>query len=162
MGNVDVMFSSKSDIQETPQTFYNELNDEFHFTLDVCANDSNHKCKKYYTEADDGLSKPWTGVCWMNPPYSACKEWVKKARDSAALGATVVALVPARTDTRWFHDYVLPYSTLWRNKNAIVDSIPVITEVRFIKGRLKFGESRNSAPFPSMVVIFKPKEKTTI
>lgn len=137
--NTDVMFSSKTDMWETPQDFFDKLNDEFHFTLDVAASDHNAKCYHYYTKHEDGLKMPWHGVVWCNPPYGReIGKWVKKAYFEAILGTTVVMLIPARTDTKWFHDYILGKA-----------------EVRFIRGRLKFGGSKNSAPFPSMVVIFR-------
>lgn len=132
----DGLFTSTTDLWETPIDFFNKINDEFHFDIDVCATKDNTKCKAFYTEEDDGLSKEWVGVCWMNPPYGReISKWVKKASESKA---TVVALLPARTDTKWFHDYI--YGKC---------------EIRFIKGRLKFGNSKNSAPFPSMLCIFK-------
>ena len=142
--NTDVMFSSVTDNWSTPQDFFDKLNDEFHFTLDVCADENNHKCEHYYTKEIDGLSRPWIGTIWCNPPYGRkISEWVRRAYISAQIGsATVVMLLPARTDTRWFHDYIY-------NKPN--------TEIRFIKGRLKFGGCKNSAPFPSMVVIFRSK-----
>ncbi len=141
--NTKPMFSSTTDMWATPQEFFDNLDEEFGFELDVCATDENAKCKKYYTKEQDGLKMPWTGVCWCNPPYGReIGKWVEKAYSSSARGvATVVMLLPARTDTRWFHDYIYGKS-----------------EVRFIKGRLKFGDSLNSAPFPSMVVVFRPKE----
>lgn len=136
--NTDVMFSSKTDLWETPQEFFDSLNNEFDFDLDVCAMPKNAKCKRYYTPEEDGLVQPWEGVCWCNPPYGReIGKWVRKALISSFLGATVVLLLPARTDTRWFHDYILHHG-----------------EVRFLRGRLKFGGG-NSAPFPSMVVIFR-------
>ena len=142
--NTDVMFSSATDNWSTPQDFFDKLNDEFHFTLDVCADENNHKCEHYYTKEIDGLSRPWIGTIWCNPPYGRkIGEWVRRAYISSQIGsATVVMLLPARTDTRWFHDYIY-------NKSN--------TEIRFIKGRLKFGGCKNSAPFPSMVVIFRSK-----
>ena len=134
--NEKVMFSSQTDLWETPQDFFNKLNEEFCFETDVCALPENAKCKKFYSPDENGLSKKWGGICWCNPPYGRkIGEWVKKASESKA---TVVMLLPARTDTKWFHDYIY-------NK----------AEIRFIKGRLKFGNSKNSAPFPSMVVIFR-------
>lgn len=138
--NTDVMFSSKTDLWATPQDFFDELDKEFHFTLDPCANDENHKCEKYFTKETDGLSQSWSDeTVFCNPPYGrVIKDWVKKCRDEADNGATVVGLLPARTDTAWFHDYIY--------KKA--------KEVRFVRGRLKFGGSNNSAPFPSMVVVF--------
>lgn len=135
---MNVHFSSQTDLWSTPQDFYDKLDAEFHFTLDPCATDTNHKTDKYYTIDDDGLSQDWTGeVVFMNPPYGReIGHWMHKASTSKA---TVVCLVPARTDTRWWHDNVI-------DKHA---------EVRFIKGRLKFGGHSNSAPFPSAVVIYK-------
>lgn len=135
------MFSSKTDMWETPQEFFDELNDEFHFTLDVCATKENAKCSKYYTKEQDGLVQPWEGVVWCNPPYGReITKWVERAYLSKQ---TVVMLLPARTDTQWFHDYIYGKA-----------------EIRFIKGRLKFGRSKNSAPFPSMIVVFRRKEMT--
>lgn len=133
-----VHFSSKTDLWSTPQDFYDQLNTEFGFTLDPCATNENHKCDKYFTIADDGLSKDWSNErVFMNPPYGrAIGNWVEKAMESKTL---VVCLLPARTDTRWWHNYVIRGGA----------------EVRFIKGRLKFGGSKNSAPFPSAVVIFR-------
>ena len=141
--NTDVMFSSTTDNWSTPQDFFDKLNDEFHFTLDVCADENNHKCEHYYTKEIDGLSRPWIGTIWCNPPYGRkIGEWVRRALFASVAGNTVVMLLPARTDTKWFHDYIY-------NKSN--------TEIRFIKGRLKFGGCKNSAPFPSMVVIFRSK-----
>ena len=138
--NADVMFSSKTDLWATPQDFFDKLDAEFHFNLDVCALPENAKCAAFYTPEMDGLSQPWYGNCWCNPPYGRqVGRWVAKAAQSAAEGATVVMLLPARTDTAWFHDYIYGRA-----------------EVRFVRGRLKFGGSANSAPFPSMVVIFRP------
>lgn len=131
----EVMFSSKSDNWETPQDFFDKVNEEFHFTLDVCATDQNAKCRNYYTIEQDGLSLPWTGTVWCNPPYgSVINRWVKKAAEAAC---TVVMLLPARTDTSWFHDYIYGKA-----------------EIRFIRSRLKFGNA-DRAPFPSMLVIFR-------
>lgn len=134
------MFSSKTDQWATPQDFYDKLNEEFHFTLDPCADDFNHKCEKYYTEKDNGLLKDWGGeIVFCNPPYGReIGKWCKKCyEESKKLNTTVVMLIPARTDTKYFHDYIYHKA-----------------ELRFVKGRLKFGDSNNSAPFPSMVVVF--------
>lgn len=137
--NTEVMFSSKTDMWETPQDFFDKLNEEFHFTMDVCATPDNAKCERFYTKEQDGLNQPWNGVCWCNPPYGReIVAWVRKAFFASVSGATVVMLLPARTDTLWFHEYIY--------KKA---------EIRFIKGRLKFGSSANAAPFPSMVVVFR-------
>ena len=137
--NTELMFSSKTDLWATPQNFFDELNQEFNFTLDVCAIPENAKCKNYFTPDVDGLLQKWSGTCWCNPPYGReISKWVEKAYNASAEGATVVMLLPARTDTKWFHDFIY-------NK----------AEIRFIKGRLKFGNASASAPFPSMVVIFR-------
>lgn len=131
------LFTSNTDLWATPQDFFDKLNEEFNFELDVCANDENAKCDRYFTRETDGLKQDWTGVCWMNPPYGReIGKWVKKAYESSLNGATVVCLVPARTDTKWWHEYCMK------------------GEIRLVKGRLKFGGSKNSAPFPSAVVIF--------
>lgn len=141
--NSAVFYSSKTDMWATPQDFFDGLDAEFHFTLDACAVKENAKCEAYYTPEQDGLDQPWTGRVWCNPPYGRnVGQWVKKAHDTASGGGFVVMLLPARTDTRWFHDYI--YGK---------------TEVRFIKGRLKFGSCQNAAPFPSMVVIFGGEHK---
>ena len=134
--NNKLMFSSATDEWSTPQHFFDKLNEEFSFTLDPCANDTNHKCKKYFTKMENGLLQDWNDeIVFCNPPYGReIGKWVKKAAESKA---TVVMLLPARTDTKWFHDYIYEKA-----------------EIRFIKGRLKFGGCKNSAPFPSMVVIF--------
>lgn len=142
--NTDVMFSSKTDLWSTPQNFFDDLNQEFDFNLDVCALPENAKCEKFYSPDADGLKQEWGGRVWCNPPYGrGIAEWVKKAFGSVRDGnaSVCVMLLPARTDTRWFHEYIY--------KKA---------EIRFVKGRLKFGNSKNSAPFPSMVVIFERKE----
>ena len=135
------LYTSNTDDWETPANIFNDLHNEFNFQIDVCASNNNAKCKKYFTEETNGLNQKWIGNCFMNPPYGRkINQWIKKAYDSSLQGATVVCLVPARTDTRWFHDYCTK------------------GEIRFIKGRLKFGNSKNNAPFPSMIVIFKKKE----
>lgn len=138
MNNLSVHFSSKTDLWSTPQDFFDNLNIEFSFKTDVCATKENAKCCNYYDVEQDGLKQQWTGICWMNPPYGrAIKHWVKKTYESSLSGATVVCLLPSRTDTAWWHDFCM---------NG---------EIRFIRGRLKFGGSKNSAPFPSAVVIFR-------
>lgn len=140
--NKVVMFSSKSDMWETPQYLFDRLNTKFHFDIDVCATKENAKCKKFYTKKQNGLLQEWEGVCWCNPPYGReIINWVRKASISAKNGATVVMLIPARTDTKWFHEYI------YRKENV---------KIKFIRGRLKFGDAQNAAPFPSMLVLFKP------
>lgn len=138
--NQDLMFSSNTDLWATPQEFFDKLNRVFKFTVDVCAIPDNAKCQQYYTPDKNGLEQDWQGVCWMNPPYGrGITEWVEKAYKSAKEnGTTVVCLLPARVDTRWWHDYCAK------------------GEVHFLKGRLKFGNANNSAPFPSAVVVFRP------
>ena len=131
--NNDLMFSSKTDLWETPQDFFDKLNARFQFETDVCALPENAKCKRFFTPEMDGLKQEWTGVCWMNPPYGRqIGKWVQKAYESARDNlATVICLLPARTDTRWFHDYILPHA-----------------EVQFIKGRIKFGGQRKTHHSP--------------
>lgn len=142
------LFSSDKMTWETPQDFFDELNKEFNFTLDPCATAENAKCKKYFTKEDDGLAQDWEGeTVFCNPPYGReIGRWVKKCYDESRKEDTIcVMLIPARTDTKWFHQYI--YQTT--------------AEIRFIKGRLKFGNATNSAPFPSMVVVYdiqSPKE----
>lgn len=140
--NNDLMFSSKTDLQETPQDLFDALDAEFHFELDVCALPSNAKCARYFTPEQDGLTRDWAGVCWCNPPYGRkVGEWVKKAAKSAEHGAIIVMLLPARTDTKWFHEFIYEKA-----------------EIRFVRGRLKFGNCKNAAPFPSMIVVFRRSE----
>ncbi|MDG4977201.1 DNA N-6-adenine-methyltransferase [Lactococcus lactis] len=134
------MFSSKTDLWSTPWNFFEKLNDEFHFTLDPCSTHENAKCYKHFTIEEDGLLQDWANeVVFCNPPYGRqIKDWVKKPyEESQKDNTTIVMLIPARTDTIYFHEYIY--------HNA---------EIRFIKGRLKFGDAKNAAPFPSMVVIF--------
>ena len=131
---MSVHFSSKSDDWATPQHLFDELNAVHQFTTDVCASSSNAKCAHFYSIEDDGLAQVWTGSCWMNPPYGReIGKWMQKA---ASADASVVCLVPARTDTAWWHDYAMQ------------------GEITFIRGRLKFGGHKNSAPFPSAIVVF--------
>lgn len=137
----DGLFSSNTDEWYTPLDFFRELDDEFHFDLDPCATDENHKCDHYFTREIDGLSQKWGGYnVFCNPPYGReIGKWVQKSyEESKQPNTLVVMLIPARTDTKWFHDYIYGKA-----------------EIRFVKGRLKFGGSKQGAPFPSMVVIFK-------
>lgn len=133
-------FSSATCEWATPQWLFDALAREFVFTLDPCATAENAKCARFFTAADDGLAQDWRGdVVFMNPPYgTVIGRWMQKAFESAQAGATVVCLVPARTDTAWWHDYAM------------------CGEVRLLRGRLKFGNAQNSAPFPSAIVIFRP------
>ena len=148
------MMTSKTPEWETPLELFNDLDNEFHFTLDVCATKENAKCLNYIDKERDGLTWNWNNQsCWMNPPYGReIGKWVKKA--SEVSGGVVVCLLPSRTDTKWFHDYIY-------NK----------AEIRFLKGRLKFTSrdlpswredgnfKKSPAPFPSMIVIFKVQSK---
>jgi len=148
-----VLLSTGKDDWETPKDFYEKLNDEFHFTLDPCCTHENAKCKKHYTKDDDGLSMDWGGeIVFCNPPYSKKGNqdaWVKKCyTESLKPNTTVVALLPARTDTNRFHDYILGKA-----------------EIRFIRGRLVFevdgkpligkNGKPQPAPFPSMICIWR-------
>jgi phage N-6-adenine-methyltransferase len=136
-----VHYSSASTDWETPQWLFNILDQEFHFEVDVCATSKNAKVMTYFSPDLDGLAQPWYGTCWMNPPYDRkkMKLWVRKAyMESRLNGATVVCLLPARTDTSWWWDYCIE------------------GEIRFLKGRLRFGDAENGAPFPSAVVVFGP------
>lgn len=145
MLNKDLM-SSKTDDWATPIEFYKNLDKQFHFDLDPCASDENHKCKKYFTKEDDGLKKSWRyHRVFMNPPYGReIGKWVAKAyKENLVNNTFIVALLPARTDTKWFHDWI------YKKEN---------TEIIFIKGRLKFNDVKQSAPFPSMIVIYGRKD----
>lgn len=140
--------TSKSVVWATPDDFFARVNAEFSFNLDVAADADNAKCARFFTESDDGLAQPWRRLdggpasVWCNPPYGRqISQWIAKAREESWAGSTVVLLVPARTDTRWFHDDVLAC------KRA---------EVRFLRGRLKFGGASAGCPFPVMLVVFRP------
>ena len=156
--NTAVMFGKATDEWSTPRDFFDVLDAEFSFDVDVAADSVNRKCGFYWTGFDDALSFSWVEwadglglafppTCWMNPPYSQCRQFIAKAAEEAANGCTVVCLVPSRTDTKWWH------SDVWdADKHQPRPGV----EIRFIKGRLKFGEGKNSAPFPSVLVIFRP------
>lgn len=135
------MISSNTDDWATPQAFFDRVSAEFGpFAVDVCASVENAKAPKFFSREQDGLKQEWAGTVWMNPPYGReIKHWVKKAYESARGGAIVVCLVPARTDTAWWWDFVQDKA-----------------EVRFIRGRLRFGNAKANAPFPSALVIFWP------
>ena len=141
--NTNLMFSSEDMTWSTPQEFFDKLNEEFNFTLDPCCVPSTAKCNIYFTPEVDGLKQSWEGhTVFMNPPYGReINKWLRKAYEESLKGAIVVCLIPSRTDTKYWHDYCMKAS-----------------EIRFIKGRLKFGNSVNSAPFPSAVVIFGKDE----
>jgi phage N-6-adenine-methyltransferase len=137
--------SSATDEWPTPQATFDALEAEFGFTLDPCATPESAKCARYFTKEDDGLKQTWVGEqVFMNPPYGRqIGVWIRKAFEAAAQGSTVVGLVPARPDTCWWHDYIV---------NA--------AEVRFVKGRLRFGDGPYPAPFPSAIVVWTPLSVT--
>ena len=136
-----VMFSPKTGQWATPQEFFDKLDWRFGpFDLDPCADANNAKCTKFFTEEDNGLSHSWEGhTTFINPPYGrGIEKWIKKAfNESRKENTKVVMLIPARTDTKYWHQYVMKAD-----------------EIHFVKGRLKFGDSQNSAPFPSAVIVF--------
>lgn len=135
-------YTSATDEWSTPPQFFRALDAEFHFTLDPCATDANHKAPKYYTAKEDGLAQSWAGeTVFINPPYGReIAKWIRKAaEESETTGTTCVMLLPARTDTAWFHDYILGKADI----------------IRFIRGRLRYGGSNQNAPFPSMIVVFE-------
>jgi len=140
---MNTMMSSKKMDWQTPQAFFDKLNQEFNFTLDPATNGTNALCSKFFTEAQDALAQSWQGeTCYVNPPYGrVLKNWIRKAyEESKDPNTTVVMLIPARTDTKYWHEYVMQAS-----------------EIRFVQGRLKFGggQTDDPAPFPSAVVVFK-------
>lgn len=145
MKGQSVIFSSGNDSWSTPAGVYYDLDNEFNFNYDPCP--LNKTPKLNYTLFDDnkedkiynGLIEDWGSSTFCNPPYSEVSKWIEKGYNEYKKGKTVVFLVPSRTDTKWFHRFVLPYAK----------------EIRFCKGRLKFGDAKNSAPFPSMIIIFK-------
>lgn len=137
--NTDIHFSSKKQDWETPPELFAPLDDEFEFTVDVCAEAHNTKCPRYFSPEIDGLKQDWSGeVCWCNPPYDDAASWIEKASRASLLGAVVVMLIPARTDTRYWHDFVMKAD-----------------EIRLIKGRVRFVGADASAPFPSCIVVFR-------
>lgn len=140
---IDTMFSKNSDEYSTPIDFYNRLNNIYRFTLDPASTKENAKCQRYYTIKEDGLNKTWGYEnVFLNPPYSQNYKWIQKAYEEAKFNnATVAVLIPSRTDTKYFHDFCLDKE--------------VVSDMFFVKGRLKFNESKNTAPFPSVVVVFK-------
>lgn len=143
--NSPTAFTSLTDEWGTPKDLFDKLNEIYGFTLDVCASELNYKCEKYFTKEIDGLEQDWSkDVCWMNPPYGRdISKWMKKALDESLRGATVVCLVPSRTDTAWWHDFA------------------VKGEITFLRGRVKFvsadGKATNPAPFASAIVVFQQR-----
>ena len=141
-----LMFSSENEVWATPQDFYDKLHAEFNFTLDPCTNGENAKCPTYFTAEDDGLAQDWAPhTVFMNPPYGRkINDWLEKAYQESLKGATVVALIPARTETRYWHDYCMQAD-----------------EIRLVKGRLKFGGAKHNAPSPSAVIVFRNNQRKT-
>lgn len=138
--------SSEKDEWATPDDLFAELDAEFGFTLDVCASAGNAKCERYFSKADNALVQDWQGVCWMNPPYSEIDLWMVKAREAGSNGATVVCLVPCRTDVAWFWD------------------VARSGEIRLLRGRLHFVDDEDNtgpAPFPSCLVVFGHESAVT-
>ena len=139
------LFASGSTEWETPDELFKKYDNLYHFTLDVCATAKNTKCKKYFSPEDNGLAQNWTGVCWMNPPYGrGVAPWIKKAYEASQSGAVVVALLPVRTDTKWFHTYIYHKA-----------------EFYFLEGRVRFtnGKITGPATFPSMIVVWDRRRK---
>lgn len=142
MAQFKTKFESKRQDWETPDELFQPLNNEFGFTLDVCATPENAKCPQFFSIADNALVKDWRGVCWMNPPFGEQGKWVRKAYQSALEGATVVCLLPSRTNTSWWHDYCMK------------------GEIRFVRGRPKFKGAKHGLPQPLSIVIFTPSNTT--
>ena len=147
--NTKLMFSSKEEKWQTPQDLFDTLDLEFNFTLDPCCQHDSAKCEKHYTPYEDGLIQDWSNdIVFVNPPYGReLKKWVKKSYDESLKGATVVMLIPSRTDTSYFHDYIYHKA-----------------EIRFLRGRIKFidpvtKKQKDAAPFPSAIIIFKGENR---
>lgn len=144
MPYINKRFESNTVEWETPDSIFKPLDDEFHFTLDVCATEENAKCKQYFSKEQDAFKQEWKGTCWMNPPYgNELKKWVRKAYDSFANDATVVCLLPVRTNTNYWHDYVFPYA-----------------EIRYIRGYPKFGNAKQGLKVPLAIVIYGDGKKS--
>lgn len=142
-----VLFSSVDTTWETPQEFFNTLNEEFNFTLDPCCLPETAKCNKFYTPKENGLIQDWSGeTVFVNPPYGKeINKWAEKCHKEAKKGTVIVMLVPVRTSTRWFHNWIYGHA-----------------EIRLLKGKLKFllnKQIKGNAPFASMVVVFNGKNK---
>ncbi len=140
------LFSSRRVEWETPPVLFQRLHREFSFTLDVCATATNAKCTRFFTARQDALRQHWAGRCWMNPPYGrTISRWITKAVHESRRGALVVSLLPARTDTNWWHTGVMR-----------------AREIRLLKGRLTFGRANSPAPFPSAIAIFAPSGRRRV
>lgn len=157
--NNELHFSNKSDEWSTPQAFYDKLDNKYKFVFDLAASKENCKTEDGFTKEENALDQNWalityesieqgmSGWLWCNPPYSMCKEFVDKAYDEMLMGAKIIMLIPSRTDTRYFHDFIY-------KKEGV--------SFQFVKGRLKFGDSKNAAPFPSMLVKFDLEQNNII
>lgn len=144
---IDYKFSSKTVEWGTPKWLFDKIDSVFHFSTDVCADDLNRKCERFFSKEQDGLRQEWRGVCWMNPPYGrGIIKWVKKAKISADAGATVVCLIPSKTGTLYFQEWILPF----------------MRSLTFVKGRLKFeaGDLKNAAPSDHVIVVFSNNSLT--
>ena len=141
----NALYSSRSEEWPTPQAFFDELDQEFNFTLDPCATRANAKCRTFFTKRQNGLDQDWgRHRVFCNPPYGRdMRQWARKCFEASRRGALVVLLAHARTDTRWFHEWVYGKAG----------------DIRFVKGRLRFGDGEQSAPFPSLVAVFRPHRK---
>ena len=145
--NYKYWYKKKSMEWTTPGKLFKELDNEFNFTLDPCSTHSNALCFKHYTIEEDGLNQDWSNeIVFMNPTYGReISKWIKKAYLESLNNATVVCLLPCRTDTRYWHEYILMYAK----------------EIRYIKGRLKYGNSKINAPFSSAIVVFSSETRKT-
>lgn len=149
MANFNNKFDSIRQDWDTPQSLFDKLNQEFNFEWDLAASDKNAKCPKFFTQKDDGLKQKWEGICWLNPPYgdktSKMVDWIKKAYNDTQLNPnlTVVMLIPARTNTKWFHQFCMK-----------------ACELKFIVGRPKFGDSKHGLPQPLILVVFRKSNDT--
>ena len=141
------LYSSRSEEWPTPQAFFESLDREFHFTLDPCATRKNAKCRRFFTKKQNGLEQCWGWHrVFCNPPYGRCmRDWARKCYEASGEGAAVVLLAHARTDTRWFHDWVYGKAN----------------EIRFVRGRLRFGDGKQSAPFPSLIAVYRACRRPT-
>ncbi len=141
----ELRFKSATNEWPTPDTLWKPLDDEFGFTLDVCSTHENAKCSNHFTLAEDGLKQPWSGVAWMNPPYGAqLARWVKKCHDEAKRGVLVVGLIPVRSNTSYWHDYIMG------------------NEIRFVRGYPKFGNAKQGLKAPLAVVVWRPNDQVEL
>jgi site-specific DNA-methyltransferase (adenine-specific) len=148
MASLKERFKSVKQEWITPRELFSRLDGEFHFNVDLAADETNHKCDHYYSAKDNAMTKEWVGVCWLNPPYgdgaSPLKNWVAKACRESEAGNTVVMLIPVRSNTNWWHLFCMKAA-----------------EVRFLKGRPRFGDAKHGLPHPLAVVVFRPHDGET-